>query len=65
MNKIKFKGIPESRKKLGMKLLKRVGDYALYTTNVYSFEVHKIRTITNSYNPHTDIFAEKVSNYGT
>lgn len=58
MKEIEFEAIPESRKMLGMKLLKRTDDYALYVTNCYSFEVHKIRTKTNYHDPYRDIIVK-------
>ncbi len=50
---IDFKPIPMERSFLGMRLLKRIDDYALYATNCYSFEIHLIRIQENVKNPFT------------
>ena len=52
INKIvDFKEIPEQTKINGLQLVKRVDGYALYVTNCFSFEIHKIRTLKDYYNP--------------
>jgi len=53
---IDFKPIPEYRKALGMRLLKRLDPWVLYATNCYSFEVHKIRIQEHVRNPFTREF---------
>jgi len=58
MKEIEFEGIPESRKMLGMTLLKRIDDFVLYVTNCYSFEVHRIRLRTNYHDSYRDIIVK-------
>lgn len=47
MKQVDYKSIPESRKTFGLRLLKRIDPYALYVTDCYSFEIHKIRIQEN------------------
>mgnify|MGYP006284438999 FL=1 len=53
---VDYEPIPESRRKFGLKLLGRCDPYALYVTNCYSFEVHKIRVDENVKSPWNNKF---------
>lgn len=57
---IDFESIPEKRKHLGLCLLARHNDFALYATNCFSFEVHLIRVKENYLNPFTRILYRKI-----
>lgn len=56
MKIIHYKPVPESRKVFGLRLLKRIDPYALYVTDCYSFEVHKIRIHKDVKNPWSNEF---------
>jgi len=59
MNIIEFESIPQQSRTLNLQLLKRIDPYALYITECTSFEIHKIRMLSDYYNKFTDTLYRK------
>jgi len=57
---VDFQPIPEERRLLGMRLLKRIDNLALYVTDVYSFEIHMIRVKENFIDPFSKTLYKKI-----
>jgi hypothetical protein len=54
MKTVEYEKIPEKKVLLGMTLVDRINNFALYATDCRSFEVHLIKTVANHYDKWTD-----------
>lgn len=57
---VDYEAIPEKRKNLGLCLLARHEEFALYVTNCFSFEVHLIRVRENYVNPFNKTLYQRI-----